>query len=853
MAAPAHLAARGAGSIMPPSRPLLLPAGTDMPETPPQRARSAPADGPLLLAALCLTVLVVVYRPVVGGVGVERASLVLFGLALLLAALTWAAHGCLRGALAVRLPPAAALFTAFLAAALASSLRAEYSFAGLEFCCLTATYGLTAFLVLQFAGSPGRRRFFVACLAATGVALAGYAAWHYALYMPALRLWLRMEPGLVQAATGAGDLLARDLHDRIMAERAYGSFLTANQLAAFLVLAFFPLADWLAAWRRARVDPREPSRSRLAGALLAGGATLTLATLYLTRSKGGWLAFLFALALYVAPGVWRLARKRPYRAVGLALAALALLAAAGAWTGALPAPRRFARSLGVRLDYWRTSVAIARERPVLGVGPGAWDEWYAMLKRPEFEETRAPHSAYLRLWAETGTVGLALYVALWASVLAGALRTRAAPPPTRAGPADGGPHGRRLAAGLAVAALALGLDYALVGTLYPPRFVPAWLRAAPWLPYMVFYGLWAATFAAAMGAMGRPSAWALAAGLAGFLLHSAAEVALTVPAVAGTAAVVAGLLLAEDWSPRARGVPLGSGGRVAATLALAAVALLWASVVTPRVLRAAGERRQAHLLRTEVADRLARATGRERPALRRVAREVTDGLRSVCRAVPWDAEAWRELGQWQLRLAAPQDAGGELLRGALAALQKAVELNPLDAAAHALLGRALSAAGRPGEAAAAYRRAAELGPSLPRAWFSYARAAQAAGAAPQTVRAAYRRALELMPRQYHQRNRVPGTPEEMAAIWGEATGEPLCGSLLELGIEMGRRWGGLEVDPAASQRQKLARLADGLPGAAELVERWDSLSPPQRNQALWQVAAGRLWQWALRGTLASEG
>jgi tetratricopeptide (TPR) repeat protein len=182
-----------------------------------------------------------------------------------------------------------------------------------------------------------------------------------------------------------------------------------------------------------------------------------------------------------------------------------------------------------------------------------------------------------------------------------------------------------------------------------------------------------------------------------------------------------------------------------------------------------------------------------------------------------------------------------------------VELNPLDGASHALLGRARRAAGRPEEAAAAYRRAAQLEPSLPRAWFAYARAAEAAGADGETVRAAYRRALQLMPRQYHERNRVLGTPAELAAVWNEAAGEPLPGSLLELGVEMGRRWGGLEVGPPESQREKLSHLAEGLRGATPLLERWGSLSPSERNHALWQVAAGRLWEWALRAKLASNG
>ncbi|MCK4373788.1 MAG: O-antigen ligase family protein, partial [Candidatus Brocadiae bacterium] len=560
------------------------------------------------------------------------------------------------------------------------------------------------------------------------------------------------------------------------------------------------------------------------------------------------MAFVFGLALLALTAARQVVRKNPRKVAGAA-AAVVILVLVAHQVGAVPGPRRFARSLGVRLDYWRTSVEMARQRPLFGVGPGSWPEWYAMLKEPEFEETQAAHSVYVQLWAETGSVGLLLWIGLWAVLFGQALRARAASP-GRDREANGSVAAERArarrrlrAVGLGLAALVLAFDWAVLGTFGAPRYVPEWLEAHSWLPYLVVYIVWAATFAAIFGGPKWSPTWAVAAGLAAFLLHSAAEFTLRVPAIGGTAAVLAAALLAGANRPRRREWRVGRLRAGVILLAGAAAVACWSVVATGRSVDGALSSATADILRNEflAGDGQLR---RDRE-LRAQADEITAERRRACAAVPWDDRAWRDLGGWLITLAEGGLDGGATAEAARA-LDLAVELNPLSSPNRALLGRAHALAGDYAGAAAAYRRAAQLHPALPVAWYRLGAALEAAGGADAEALAAYQTALELMPRQYHARNRVLGPPAHLASFWARMTGALSPQPLLDIAADLASGAAGIEVPAGATERQKVARLTEGLEGGAELARKWDSYEPAVRQQEVWNLLAGRMWQWALR-------
>ena len=67
--------------------------------------------------------------------------------------------------------------------------------------------------------------------------------------------------------------------------------------------------------------------------------------------------------------------------------------------------KKGARSLGARADYWRAAVAMFKENPVNGVGPGAFMVPYENMKAEESEMARLAHNDYIQQASDSGIVG----------------------------------------------------------------------------------------------------------------------------------------------------------------------------------------------------------------------------------------------------------------------------------------------------------------------------------------------------------------------------------------------------------------------------------------------------------------
>jgi O-antigen ligase len=189
-----------------------------------------------------------------------------------------------------------------------------------------------------------------------------------------------------------------------------------NQLAAELIPAIV-FAAALAADRRRPVER---------GALLVGLVILTVG-LAATQSRGGLLAV--AAVLLASPLVYNRQRR-------MAMVALALVfTVAGSWFAVSPQARRRVESLNNggdgRTTLWLVAWRIAEDHPFEGVGlnnfrvvapqyvfrPGALRYVEQITDKPH-----VVHSTYLELLAETGIVGLGLFLAAVAACLSAARR-----------------------------------------------------------------------------------------------------------------------------------------------------------------------------------------------------------------------------------------------------------------------------------------------------------------------------------------------------------------------------------------------------------------------------------------------
>ena len=708
---------------------------------------------------------VVLYRPIVSGLVAEIAPLSVFSCLLLVALFFWLCEGVLREHLTWRGGWGTCVAFAFLLWMAVSASEGHHLLASVRVWALFASYALTGFLVLHVGKSRQRRAFLLSCLFASGAALAAYAVFHRAFYIPAMRSWIEQDPEYFRSVFEVSDRMFDDLLTRVRGGRAYGNFITPNQLASFLLLVFFPLGGLAFGLWRSR-DDRAPGFGWRRVAIVVGAGMLGMA-LALTGSKGGMVGFVIGTGIILIGPAWDWATRNRRKIIGIG-AALVVLFVLGQLIGIVPGWKRFRASLGVRVDYWSVSAEMIGDHPVVGVGPGCWEEHYTLRKEPEYEETRLSHNAYLQIWSETGTVGFALFLLAIAVPFWQAFRRPpddSVPSPEKEDSAE--TVYPRLGWGLIC--MALVADYLFVGTFRAPQSgAPQLLRAIPWIPYLVIGGVWMGAFSALFpllrsGTGRRYLRWGIGAGLVAFLVHSTAEFTLRIPALGSTVVALGGLLIADGVSHRRFPVLRDSVAKTALVVVFV-LTFGWATWLMPRCLDYSLKKDQIFAKRGE--------SEGEAAATEKI-REFGELYGEALASIPWDDECWQELARHKFALSQYSGVPGPgreqkaaNLIEARNAIRRAIELNRLKSEHYRVAGEVYMALGEEEQAVEMLRQSAELHPSIPRSWMTFARTAEGVEGLTERVCRAYRRAKKLNVRktggggmvvqgQYHKRNLLP--------------------------------------------------------------------------------------------------
>ncbi|MEZ4767042.1 MAG: O-antigen ligase family protein [Caldilineales bacterium] len=233
--------------------------------------------------------------------------------------------------------------------------------------------------------------------------------------------------------------------------RAYGTFRQPNPYAGYLGLAA-PLAVSLAiwAWTATLAARRGHSQLRLdvvpdrwQRVLLPAAAAVICLGVLVSWSRGAWLALAAALLVVLLAHARRAAPVLIAAAVLLALIAVVfgladLLPASisarvgdlGDYIGLIDIARTEVTdasfSVIERLAHWQAAINMWTDHPWLGVGPGNYATVYEIYRLPRWQDALGhAHNVYLNVAAESGVVGLAGYLVLWAASIWQALRTTA--------------------------------------------------------------------------------------------------------------------------------------------------------------------------------------------------------------------------------------------------------------------------------------------------------------------------------------------------------------------------------------------------------------------------------------------
>lgn len=137
---------------------------------------------------------------------------------------------------------------------------------------------------------------------------------------------------------------------------------------------------------------------------------LTVITIGLTRSRGGFLSIATAIGVLV----WRSRNRLQGMVIGFLVAVAGLLALPADFAERLmtllePTKEGSAAS---RLRAWGIATRMALDHPVLGVGMFKFRAHFEKYTTGPVGEVIVAHSSYFQIWAECGTVALLFYFSL---------------------------------------------------------------------------------------------------------------------------------------------------------------------------------------------------------------------------------------------------------------------------------------------------------------------------------------------------------------------------------------------------------------------------------------------------------
>jgi len=235
--------------------------------------------------------------------------------------------------------------------------------------------------------------------------------------------------GLVQYFTGWQKIL---WHERVYyRESATGTYVNHNHFAGFLEMVIpFAVARALTALSRAG-NHRAHSAAGKAAMFLFLAAVLVLAVVF-SESRMGLIACVSSLAVMAA--VLRLRGRKfaaPHGSLSAGLILLLLIASAALmyWMGPEPVFMRFAElperqgpgAAGGRLEVWADALHLIGERPLAGIGLGAFEAAYTKVQTVDVSaRVDFAHNDYLQVAAELGVPAALLF---WALIFALATRT----------------------------------------------------------------------------------------------------------------------------------------------------------------------------------------------------------------------------------------------------------------------------------------------------------------------------------------------------------------------------------------------------------------------------------------------
>ena len=309
------------------------------------------------------------------------------------------------------------------------------------------SFAVIAVLLRQLVRGASEAKAVCSAMMAIAVCLAVMAFYQAFITYPAQRATYERDKDAALERAGIhapeGSALRKQFEARLYSSEPTATFSLTNSLAGYLA-PWLVFAVGIAAVEgfgvqgsgfrieEPGVRDREPTTRSFASVTWIGIVVtifLLAFCLLLTKSRTAWLATLIGVAGVGAMVLW-LCQLRKLLAVATCVnvGVVAVVVALG-FAGMLPDRiiSAAALSLKYRFEYWQSTAMMIRDYPLFGCGPGNFQHYYTAYKLPQASETIAdPHNFVMELASVAGLPALVIFLVL----LRWLFRKAIAPPAT---------------------------------------------------------------------------------------------------------------------------------------------------------------------------------------------------------------------------------------------------------------------------------------------------------------------------------------------------------------------------------------------------------------------------------------
>ncbi len=245
------------------------------------------------------------------------------------------------------------------------------------------TFFSAFFLVSQASDTQKKSLIKIISLSASIIGL--YAIYQYFWgYQGTLNYLKKINSDLLLTSSYAKDIL--------ITKRAIGTFPSPNILGGYLIIVLFLSLSLAENNHRRRIWYPVPF--------------LITAALILTKSLGAWLSFVSAFIIFFLASYKSFKYKKMIMLAFFIFTISVILFIMFSRQERLLDLNNPQNSITQRLDYWRTAIAVIKDRPLLGIGPGNFKEMFLYYKVGTGTDTKYTHNIFLQYWAELGLLGL---------------------------------------------------------------------------------------------------------------------------------------------------------------------------------------------------------------------------------------------------------------------------------------------------------------------------------------------------------------------------------------------------------------------------------------------------------------